>query len=59
MSAAMLILAAEPVPQLLIDPVAPEGGDIWFNSTEGVYKVHDFLSLIEGVLTLSTKVITP
>ena len=58
MSSALLIAAAYPVPTFTSDPVTPEGGDVWFNSTEGVYKTYDFESLVEEVLTLSVKVVT-
>lgn len=40
MSSLTLLLSALPVPELAADPTSPKGGDIWFNMTEGKYKVR-------------------
>lgn len=58
MSTELLITVVQPIPVLTQDPTVLEGGELWYNSTEGAYKTYDFDNLVGDTLTLSVKVLT-
>lgn len=52
MSSELLKILVENIPEYAVDPISPEAGDIWKNTTSGEYKTYDSAGNAYNTLTV-------